>query len=52
MGAFIAKAESTTKLKLNMNIFSHTVDNLRGTPVKLSDFKGAKAYLLVNVARK
>ena len=52
MGAFIPKSEVIKSTQFKMNIFTHTVDSLTGHPIKLSDFKGSKAYLIVNVARK
>jgi glutathione peroxidase-family protein len=34
------------------SVFDFEVENIEGKPVAMSDFRGKKAYLFVNVARK
>jgi glutathione peroxidase-family protein len=38
--------------KTGESIFDHTVEDISGSPIELSSFKGKKAYLVVNVASK
>jgi glutathione peroxidase-family protein len=42
---------SSTTYK-SMSIFDHTVQDMEGKDVALSQLRGAKAYLVVNVASK
>lgn len=42
---------SSTAIK-SMSIFDHTVQDMEGKEVALSQLKGAKAYLVINVASK